>query len=335
MADEFALTAPASYQVFQRGGTTGPVMIAGVAEPAGTYEVEARFQGSTWTSLGNVTGGTPFNLTLSGQPQGVGSFQLRRKTVGDIAPINTVTNVGIGEIFATTGQSNASGRGLNNQTFTGTPFCGLYGNGNHWRACTDPVDIIESGDAAVSRDSTAGGTVWPSVATQMANAIGVPVGIVPCSVGSSPATDWATGAPLFDSCASRIAAVGGVRFAAHWQGETESVGSPGPGGYQTSETAVADSFQAIGVALIPCRLQHLISSASQTVLDMNQGQVNAAIDAVVVAHANAYPGPDLSGIDSEDATDLKVHLITDTAIQSAANLWWTAINADGQSQGWW
>lgn len=310
-------------------------MIAGVAEPAGTYEVEARFQGGAWTSLGNVTGGAPFSLTLTGQAQGVGSFQIRRKTGGDIAPITSVTNVGIGEIFATTGQSNSSGRGLTNQTFTGTPLCGLFGNGNRWRACTDPVDVAEPGDAAVSRDSTAGGTVWLSLATQMANTLGVPIGIVPCAVGSSPATDWVTGAPLFDSCAARIAAVGGVRFAAHWQGETESVGSPGPGGYEASETAVADSFQAIGVALIPCRLQHLISVGSQAVLDINQGQVNAAIDAVVAAHANALPGPDLSGIQSEDATDLKVHLISNTAINAAANLWWPAINSDGQSQVWW
>lgn len=169
----------------------------------------------------------------------------------------------------------------------------------------------------------------------MVASIGVPVGLIPCAVGSSAATSWATGQALFDSCSARIAAAGGARFAGHWQGETEAVGSPGPGGYEASENAVADSFQAIGVALIPCRLQHLISVNSQVVMDTNQGLVNAAIDAVVASHANAYPGPDLSGIQSEDATDLKVHLISDGAIQAAADLWWASINADGLAQAWW
>lgn len=323
--DLVELTAPAPYQVFQRSGSTGDIAIVGNIRLAGTHDVEARFAGGDWTTIASGESGA-FTATLSGQAQGQGALEVR--LVSEPTRITTRAHVGIGDIFVVAGQSNASGRGTNNQTYShATLKAALYGNDYTWKELSDPTDSPTNQADTVSSDSSpaAAGSPWPLLATLIMADQGVPVAFVPAAKGGSVITSWlpdtdrSLRSTLYGSMNYR-AGLTGAKCVLWWQGENDALAQMDQTTYNGHLDTVADAVNTdLGVKLMPCKLQHMT-----TVPDADQTPVNAAIAEAWADNANVLEGPDFSDITpSVDG----LHMKTDAELQTTAERWWAALEA--------
>jgi hypothetical protein len=191
------LSVPVARQIFQRtNDTSGFITItAQVAGPTGT-EVEARFDGGAWETIGesNFTGAVTGYLAAD---VGIGTLEVR--VVG--SSTSTTVATGIGDIFAVWGQSNASGRLTANQSFTGTTgMAVMLGNDYECALLTDPVDTSTGQVDTISSDTdpTGMGSWWPLLANDYVSATGIPVAFVPCAKGSTSFTSSPSWVPDAD-----------------------------------------------------------------------------------------------------------------------------------------
>jgi len=321
-SSSFALTAPQAYQVSQRSGTTGGIVIHGVIADAVNHDIEARFNGGAWSTI--VTGAHGnFNATLGSQAQGQGTLDVRAKD--KIALTQSIAYVGIGEVFVIAGQSNAVGQGTNLQVYShATLKAGLFGNDYLWHELYDPSDDPTNQVDTISQDSTYHGSAWLPLATSALAALGIPVAFVPCALDGSSVTAWQPGgdhqnrATLYGSMVVRALRVGGVRCVLWWQGEIDALNAMPRATYLTNLTALADAvFADIGCKVIPCKFQNT------TIDPTNQTAIINAIGDGWAAGNHILTGPDLSDLVADDG----LHLQTDLKIGTAATRWWNAIKA--------
>lgn len=109
-----------------------------------------------------------------------------------------------------------------------------------------------------------------------------------------------------------------------WQGEAESC-FPAPPYFDSFKTFVSALFRATGLPIIPCKIEADPLRSPPFWCD-----VNAAIeDSWSLPHV--FPGPDLSTLIADDVEGF--HLISDTLIQQAANLWDKSLTQFEQSYG--
>lgn len=230
--------------------------------------------------------------------------------------------VGVGDVFVIAGQSNASGRGTNSQSYShATIKASLFGNDYTWRELADPTDSITNQGDTISKETVqSGGSVWPLLATSFLADQGVPVSFIPSAKGGTRITDWLPGAnhqnraTLYGSMVYRALQVGGVKAILWWQGEADAQDGMSQATYNSNLDSLANAIQAdLGVKLMPCKLQN-ITAADETA-------INAAIAEAWGDNANVLTGPDLSDI----ATDDTLHLQTDAKLLDAAGRWWTAL----------
>lgn len=292
----------------------------------GTHDIQARFNQGQWVTIVSGASGT-YSGTLSNQVQGQGYLQVRWADT----PNSTVyvPSVGIGEVFIIAGQSNASGRGSNNQT-SGTfpsPFVSMFGNNYTWKICQDPTDSNASQVDTVSSDAAAAGSIWPILGGQVAQKLGVPVAFIPCALGNTSVTTWqpsggATNrASIYGSMVWRgaHAVSGGARSVLWWQGENDALAGMTQATYYTNFTNFTANVSAdAGCKVMPCKLQH-----ADEYSDPAQAAINAAIGQAWASDVNTLTGPDLSGIDTEPESN--VHLMTTAKLGSAATLWFNAL----------
>lgn len=316
------VTAPQNWQVYQRSGSTGTIAITGYVT-GGTYDVEARYNGGGWATIAASAKGS-FSGSLTGQAQGAGVCDVRLVAKPYIGSSATI---GIGDVFIIAGQSNASGRGYNQQSYTrsGGVWASLFGNDYVWREMTDPTDNANNQVDAASSDLafSPGGSVWPLVATSYLASQGVPCAFVPCALGGSSSTDWQPGASHTDrntlyGSANYRASLTGAKAILWWQGEADALNNVTQATYTTKLTAIANAFFADrGVKLMPAKLQTCSGLTAPQAAEMN----NAVI--ALWGTGNILTGPDLSGQTSDDS----FHLQQDSKLASAATLWWNAIKA--------
>lgn len=319
-----------SFQVIQRNtATTGNIPIAGIL-PGGPYDVEARFNGGSWTTIASGVSGQ-FTATLSTQPVGNGLLEVRR--VGS-ALTSTAANVGIGEIFIIAGQSNASGFADNNQAYTGGAPGRLFGNDYLWKGIYDPTDDPLNQVDTVSKDvpgQGAKGSIWPRLGSGLADLLGVPIAFVPTALGGTLISSWLPGADHFDratlygSMAHR-AQVAGCRAVLWWQGESDAFSATPGATYNSRLDTVANTINAdLGVKLMACKLQ-----ICPGVLPVFEAAINTAIGDAWGDNANVLTGPDLSDITAED----DFHIRTDGLVQTVADRWKAALVAEAANEGW-
>ena len=106
----------------------------------------------------------------------------------------------------------------------------LFGNDDRWRELTDPVDSPVGQVDTVSIDRSAGGSVWPQVATELMAAEDVPVAFIPCARGNVTLQRWLrdpsrprSRRTLYGSMTRRVRAAGGsVRAVLLLQGESDA-----------------------------------------------------------------------------------------------------------------
>jgi hypothetical protein len=335
-APTLKLTSPAEYQVFQRKGSTGAIKITGTVTGAGLHEVQASFHGGAFQTIAaNVAAGA-FAGSLTGQAQGQGTLVVRLEDQPQITA--SVAMVGIGDVFIIAGQSNASGRATNPQSYT--PSHGvtatIFGNDYIWHNLADPTDSpinqvdlvsdeLSPANATHAVNGNPGGSYWPILATDILANQAVPVAFIPCALGGSSIAQWAPGAnhqdrtTLYGSMIYRAKAVGGVRGVLWEQGETDAHDGVATADYQASLAALAAAIHAdLGVKLIAAKLQSGGTYATQPQTDA----INAAIGAEWAADPNVAAGADLSGLIVDDGY---AHIITNADMAAAGALWWSAI----------
>lgn len=299
------------------------ITIAGTIPYQGAYDVEARWNGGAWTDIDTGAVGS-FSGTLSAQAEGQGTLEVRVKDYP--AQIASAAHVGVGDVFVIAGQSNASGRGTNNQSYShATLKAGLLGNDYVWGEMIDPTDDNTGQVDGVSSDSIAAGSVWPLIATSIMADQGVPVAFIPCAKGGAGIASWQPGVnhsdrtTLYGSMNYRITQCGGALAVLWWGGETDALASMAEATFNSSLDSFADAVNVDqSIPTIVCKLQN-----SSGIPDVDEAAINSAINTAWGDNTNVVQGPDLSDMASDDS----FHLQSDAKLAEAAARWWAAIQA--------
>lgn len=324
------VTTPSAYQVVQRKTASLGDIVIGINLPAGTYDVEARYAGGAWTTIATSATGQII-ATLADQPIGDGTLEVRR--VG-ASLTTTLLHVGVGEVFTVAGQSNASGYGINNQVYTSVAAAGrVFGNDYIWRTIVDPVDTPFMQIDLVSKETSISGgfgSVWPLVASQLADILHCPIAIIPTPLGGTTIDQWQPGADhfnrltLFGSMQHRSLA--GVRAILVWEGESDALNGTSRATFNSKLDTFANTAHTdLSVKTMWAKLQ-----ICPGVLPTNEAAINAAIGDAWADNANVLTGPDLSDITAED----DFHIRTNGLLATVAARWVAALQAEAVAEGW-
>jgi Carbohydrate esterase, sialic acid-specific acetylesterase len=331
------IASPVRYQVFQRDGAHGSILISGALSTTKTFDIEASFNGAPFQVIATNAGAGPFSGSLPDQAAGEGSLTIRLKAEPAVAV--TVPQVGIGDVYVIAGQSNASGRAFHAQSYAPSGFltASLFGNDYRWHDLTDPTDSTASQVDAVSNEESdhnavgasqgrPGGSYWPILASYILANEHVPVAFVPCALGDSSIAMWRPSArdrgdrrTLYGSMIARAKAVGGVRAVLWHQGESDAHVLMPAQTYRKELAPLASAVHAdLGVKLVPAKLQSGGAIAPQSAVDA----INDAIGAEWADDANVARGPDLSSLFVDDGF---AHIQSDSNMIRAGGLWWEAL----------
>jgi hypothetical protein len=186
-APGLTISSPLEYQVFQRSTRLhGAILVRGSA--LATTRVEARVEG---TSLEGPLPGRWQRLMLdrtnkefSGELPVIagGFYSVEIKATKPIGPptLLTVRNVGVGEVFVISGQSNSTNYGevpQKPQTGMVTSF-----NGTEWSLANDPQPGVQ--------DNSKKGSFIPSFGDALYRRYHVPIGIASVGHGSTSVRQW-------------------------------------------------------------------------------------------------------------------------------------------------
>lgn len=321
------LHSPQPYQVFQRAGATGDILISGHYAGRGGI-IQVRFNGGEWATVATKTSPGEFTGTLEGQTEGQGVFELRVAEFPDDV-LMSVNYVGIGDIFIIAGQSNAVGRCNSMHAYShATLKAAIFGNDYRWHECIDPIDSTFGQIDPVSYDSETNGSIWPLIATSIMADQGVPVAFVPCALSGTVISAWQPGADhqdrttLYGSCLYRILQIGGAKAVLYWQGETDAANGVSQATYNAALDTLANAFYADAeLKLMPCVLQDITLGEDESL----ETPIRLAVIEAWTDNANVLVGPNLfaGGITSDDEN----HVRTDVNAAATAALWWSAISA--------
>lgn len=317
-----------AYQVFQRDDL-GNASIFVEGNYVGTpTAIEARWNGdTTWTTLGlNTNGIGTFSGTLVNQSEGQGLLEVRFSN--EILIVDTVSDVGIGDIYIIAGQSNASGRGLNLNNYThGSLKASLFGNNDTWVELTDAVDSNSGQIDNVSSDGIAAGSPWPLIATSILASQNIPVAFVTTAKGGTRIQEWLPGADhtdattLYGSMYRRINAVGGnVKAVLFFQGESDAVNGTSKTVYETRLNTFINEVETDFTGL-----KTMIGQIGHSNNDVRLNAVRAAQINVINTNSNALLGPTTYDIDLSDEGGDTLHFRSDTDMAEFARRWYKAI----------
>lgn len=322
VADSIAVSTPVAYQTYQRNGSDqADIAITGTytGTPAA---IEASFNGGAYATIDASPSAGTFSGTLSNQAAGQGTLTVR--FTDDTGVTDTVANVGIGDVFLVAGQSNASGRATNNQSYShATLKATMFRESGSWAELADPTD---------SDDAGVGGSAWPLLATLLMDQEGVPVAFITAAQGATglvaPDADWTKGGADYNAAVSRVSAsaVNDLKAILFYQGERDAVNGTSQAAYQTALSQMLDDFQTdLGFASVPLVAAQIAEYSSLTAADLDP--IRLAIANRWDNDADIYPGPVTYDVDLSDGTGDGVHFKTDAEMTTLANRWWAAIDA--------
>lgn len=229
------LAYPSEYEVVQRfNSTTGEIMVSG-SYSGDPLPIEGRFNYGNWISINDTPSGGVFTGSINATV-GNGSFSVKFAGSPDIE--DSVSNMGVGDVYAIGGQSNAAGYGdtLNNVT-NKTYLSGMFYEGG-WVQCADPTN-----------NGTGSGSPWPIVVSGLVSNESIPIGIINKAVDGSAINTWHKGQANYNNMIGEINSMTHgtmkVKSMMFFQGETDS-GTSGCGGdydcYMNNLTEMADDF---------------------------------------------------------------------------------------------
>ena len=232
----------ANYRVFQRdiGGTSKSVTISGTYSNMNWSRIEARvLRHSTstevvsWTTIDSTPGGGTFsgNLTV---PQG-GWYNVEIRALDGagsvIASSRGAKKWGVGMIILCIGQSNMSGHGQPPFTIATSDLAVNYSNAGIWEHLSDPYDDGSPAGAVDNDNSTAAGSMIPSLANSLLQTFNFPIAFVPSAKDNSNLYfQWAYRNPsnhfdtttLYGQSITKARNVGGVELIVMHQGEADT-----------------------------------------------------------------------------------------------------------------
>ena len=313
---------PHPYQVVQRGaGDRADLAVEGFVVGQATA-VRVRWGDLPWTTVRCARDGA-FRCRLERLPAGQAALTVQ--SVADHSLETSVAAVGVGDIYVVAGQSNASGRSPTLFSSTDpTLRAAEFGNDYRWAELRDPVDSPRDQVDAVSRDTEAGGSVWPLVAGELMGRQHVPVAFVPCARAATTIRAWQrrvydprSPGSLYGSMLRRIAAVGGrVRAVLFWQGEADArKRTPAVVYERLLRRFAADVRRDCGAPVVAAQIG-----------DYDDNYADAAVNAVRLAQLRSWGhgvrrGPTLYDIDLEG----QVHFLMPDDVWAAARRWTAAV----------
>lgn len=263
-----------------------------------------------------------FEGTLTGQTAGQGTLTVRLKGT---AYQDTVSYVGVGDIFMIAGQSNAVGTYTNAQSYShATLKAGLFGNDYQWKELVDHTDDATGAIDVISANAPSyDGSVWPVVATHYLADMGIPCAFVPCAAGGVYVANWVPGGDhldrntLYGSMYYKSLFVGGCKAVLWHQGESDAADDFGAF-YNANLDLLANGIGTdMSVPLVAARLQQFPGATTEAI-----AAVNAAINEAIGDNVNVVAGPDLSDLDT---TPDSFHFKTDEQATEVGLRWWNAI----------
>ncbi|WP_435011465.1 sialate O-acetylesterase [Tundrisphaera lichenicola] len=266
-----AITEPMIRQVVQRrDDNRGNIVFMGkIAGNVDGFQARSTLRAGMsgmaqgWASLESVSiSGTHFVGVYRQMAGGFYDLEIRPTYRNQVGASSTVFAVGVGEVFLTAGQSNSTNAGpaygfvpdLRVSSFvdgTGHGTDPAYPNAG-WRWGIDPQPTL---------DGTFGSSVWPRMASNLAAALNVPVGLYSLGYYSTSIDQWQPGATITTPTNSQaslfvrlIHAVNyfkyrsGVRAVLWDQGESDTALKTNPVVYEARLRALIDlSRQLTGV----------------------------------------------------------------------------------------
>lgn len=313
VTDSITITSPVQYSVARRmGGATADIEIS-VTYLGLPTNIEFRLNrtgGEAWSS--EARSGSPQVVTLSAEAKGWGTLEVRFSNA--TGTNDSVADVGVGIAIAVWGQSNASGRGTNNQS---APAAGayLYDNTGQRRLLVDPYDGPFGGTEtypAIADGASAHGSWAPRLATRLTGD-GEAVLFVPCPVSSTSVGAWARNlatTSCYGASKARIDAAGGVDYVIWHQGEANATAATSESAYASALTTLVGHIRSdMGNPTVVICLLH--KGAWET--DAHVDPIRAAQYTVATTVTGAVLGGDMNGITTG------LHLTTDTELTNAGN----------------
>jgi hypothetical protein len=265
-----------------------------------------------WTFLEDVTIFEGYFVGIFRQPAG-GFYDLQVRPLfgGQLGQPVDIFAVGVGEVFITAGQSNATNWGtptgfvpdLRVSCFYDGPYSGTNTAypGAAWIWGIDPMPAL---------DNSTLGSPWPIMATNLVEALGVPVGLYMAGFVGSSIENWQPGYVLFPGTATTLPVElfgrltnaieyfngrGGVRAVLWIQGETDYLEALLPSVYQANLAFVIEQSRLVtGVPIkwMVAQTTTPLNSYPAEKLGLEQAQ------AAVVDDVLTFPGPnaDLIGL---------------------------------------
>lgn len=338
------LSSPAPYQVFQRDPLTnrGAILVSGTVTSTDTTVTISWDTATITAPISNAS----FRALLYGS---TGQHSLTVSTGGQSI---TIPYVSIGDLYVIAGQSNASGRGINNQHYrvTNGLKASLYGNDLRWHELIDPTDSGLNEFDTVSNDTDhVGGSVWPLLATYILNT-GVPVGFIPAAAGGSSIAQWQPTSfglhTLYGALDYRLRTlqlptlptptltgikgipersfIPGIRAVLWMQGEADALHEVTAQAYAQGLERLADSlYRRYQVTFLPATLAHAPYTSAAHIQ-----AINAGIGLAVTEREYIFAGADLSTLTVDTAIST-FHFRYDSSLQIVAARWWQALRSAG------
>ena len=217
-----------------------------------------------------------------------GQYTITVRFSNDTGVNDGIVFVTVGDGYLLTGQSNMSGRGTNNQTYTAGAFkYTLLGNDDVFREIIDPIDSDTDQVDTISSDPTAAGTWNMRLAHAIASSgSSTPVFFIPCSKGGTMSSQWGVGSALYNSSTRRAALTGGVSKVLFELGESDCASGTLDTVYESNITATFAGYKSdLGVDTLIVAL-HLMS-ATYDGNGTTTGQIPLRAAQVRVADDNA------------------------------------------------
>lgn len=293
------MSSPQQLAIVQRAGAAADIAVAGTYSGADKAigAVQGRYGAAAPSELTASVSGGALSGTLASCAQGQGLLRMWSSLDPNA---QAAVHIGIGDVFAVAGQSNAEGSANNYQDYAhATLLAGMY-TSSTWSNLRHR-------------------SPWPGVATAFMADQAVPIGFAMTAVGSTTIAMWQPTAAegYYDALVSAITAVGGVKAVLWWQGESDVSAGTAEATYNAGLDTVANAlYAAAGVRMIVAQLQTWGSAG-------NLAAIRSAISTAWSDNDNVVPGPDFSDLTPSDGP----HFVTDEEIAVVAARWWAAIDA--------
>lgn len=178
---------------------------------------EATVEQDTWKGQMQLPEGGLYRLEACWQVDGMRCDWADR--------ISCVRHVGVGDLYMITGQSNMAGYGRD--TAYDPPCLGvhLYGNNGKWDIAAHPLNDSVDTIYPENEETMTGTSPVLSFARCLKQELGIPIGLVQASMGSSPLSMWhpEEDGRLYRGMLRRLDVVGRVKGILWYQGCAESM----------------------------------------------------------------------------------------------------------------